>query len=1221
MAESDNGPTGRTIPSSKQRPWLPTSLRRPYLSALALFFILMAISIEALRQYSNRHHGLIHVRSYEDLARFTSGVYTYVPTAFAILAVALWNVCALDVLRLEPFFQLAKPNGVPGDILFTNYCFFYGIMAPIMAIRNRHWIVAAVSSTSIILRMMLPSVLSGLVDLDEPNIVFARHLDTWPSLVSLESQNTLLAHAANHLGNNASTHVDTFFAYQVPGYSMPPISMPAHSRPGTGTSTWELNQDIYWSDISCVEAQPIKVIPGKILDSQDGTPLLEWQIRNLSLRSSSGTEAASNCEIKISLNSTYPPNDRLPQLMYWEPLGSYGNSSAIFTWNGDGCTPFSLFGIYIDVNPTLNNLSSKASVFGCTSTYLRTNADITLPANTSIATATNISTSTTSLTSTDLGLAEFQRMLFTRLSLDGRRRLDQRESDFASFADAQSDRISLTQYQKDIGETWNQHFVASMNRFFNTTADPSRIAAKHSTWTIVYSVTSQTATLAEALLLSAALLLLVMFFLYPLRPSFLRSDPGPIAAQCALVTDMFTSLNHITDSGMDFCRATPRQLRRFSRSLWCKLVDGPNGKHIEITPRQGQAATVDNRAPRRMQLNTRPHFLTPLWFLIECLLMTGVLITFGIAFQFIRLDKFDTSDSTGTTVLWLFLDYGPTVVASMISSLFVSVHRHIGSIEPWVQLREGMATSKESLAANFGSHTSLTIWRQFRDKRPPLLVILSVICIFDFGLTIASSGMFEPSVDTWMDHTEVITAQYNTSAFGNPNIRTEFSGTNLISDVLLIGKPMLSWNTANLSFYPLGIDDPDAEYVDRAIYTARTRGVGVELQCGQASYSHSSSNASFWNYNSSVGTTKSSCTAEVQSPVALDTSSRTYNGSLYFSAALNSSRACQRSFAVGLEEINNTEIAHGGFATVFYCSPKLILGDFRLEFDLDGVVSHHQPIHASSITSGQMFQNASDSLSSFNDAFMRYAQIDNSWNALVTSQVYNILGSGSASRGSSSPHSHSHRPTHKHHHNLLPTTESQKQALVMRTVQLAYQTAFSSYISLQRDLYLSPLTSSGNTNTSVPATVTFAAWYIEPSNITIVVIIVILSVDLAILMGVFWLRHGHYSGPPFPRSIGSLIPWVLHSRMLNDVRGTSTWSEEKRNEHLQKLGHRYKFGNLGSADGRVGLDYDEKPAIEEEDHELATFGPPRRSRSSEPDIHLADDGGTLLNHSAHSSGT
>jgi hypothetical protein len=151
--------------------------------------------------------------------------------------------------------------------------------------------------------------------------------------------------------------------------------------------------------------------------------------------------------------------------------------------------------------------------------------------------------------------------------------------------------------------------------------------------------------------------------------------------------------------------------------------------------------------------------------------------------------------------------------------------------------------------------------------------------------------------------------------------------------------------------------------------------------------------------------------------------------------------------------------------------------------------------------------------------------------------------------------------------------------------------------------------------------VTFAAWYIEPSNITIVVIIVILSVDLAILMGVFWLRHGHYSGPPFPRSIGSLIPWVLHSRMLNDVRDTSTWSEEKRNEHLQKLGHRYKFGNLGSADGRVGLDYDEKPAIEEEDHELATFGPPRRSRSSDPDIHLANDGGTLLNHSAHSPDT
>jgi hypothetical protein len=651
------------------------------------------------------------------------------------------------------------------------------------------------------------------------------------------------------------------------------------------------------------------------------------------------------------------------------------------------------------------------------------------------------------------------------------------------------------------------------------------------------------------------------------------------------------------------------------------MIDGPDGKHIEITPRQGQAPRAENRAPGRMQLNTRPHFLTPLWFLIECLLMTGVLITFGISFQFIRLDKFDTSDSTGTTVLWLFLDYGPTVVASMISSLFVSVHRHIGSIEPWVQLREGMATSKESLAANFGSHTPLTIWSQFRDRRPPLLVILSVICIFDFGLTIASSGMFEPSVDTWTDHTKVVTAQYNTSVFGNPYIQTEFSGTNLISDVLLIGKPMLSWNTANLSFYPLGVNDPDAQYVDQAIYTAQTRGVGVELQCGQASYIHSSSNSSYWTYNASVDATVSSCTAEMQSPGALDTSSRTYNGSLYFSTALNSSRACQMSFTVGLGESNDTRISRGGFSTVFSCSPKIILEDFRLNFDIDGIVSYYQPIHASSITSGQMFQNASDSILSFNSAFMRYAQVDNSWNALVTSQVYNILASGSASQGSSSPHSHTHRPTHKHHHKLPPTTESQKQALVMRTVQLAYQTAFSTYISLQRDLYLSPLTLSGNTNRSVPAIVTSAVWYIEPSNATIVAIIVILSIDLAILMSVFWLRHGHYSGPPFPRSIGSLIPWVLHSRMLNDVRETSTWSGEKRNEHLRKLGHRYKFGNLGNADARLGLDYDEKPAIEEEGHELGIYGPLQPSRTGEPDINSTDSGGTLLSHSVHSSGT
>ncbi|OQE25106.1 hypothetical protein PENSTE_c006G02761 [Penicillium steckii] len=1211
MPEPENGP-GSPIPVGKTRYWLPTSLRRLYLSSLAALFILMAIAIEVIRQYSKRHHGLIHLKSYEELARFTSGVYTYIPTAFAILAVALWNICALDVLRLEPYFQLAKPEGAPGDILFTNYCFFYGIMAPIMAFRNRHWIVTCVSSTSIILRVMLPSIMSGLVNLDEINRTSARHLDTWPNLMSPAVQDNFFSKTSYNQVNGTSSALETVFSYQIHNYSMPPVSMPVHSRPGA--STWKLDQDIYWSNVSCMETHSIDVFPTKLPwnDTSSSSYILNWKIDNLSIPSPPGADADSKCEVSISLNSTYAQVHQLPHILQWETLDSRGDSSvaSAFSWNRDECQDFALFGLSIDADNTWKKVASKATVLACKPNYFRTRADIILPANSTMAHATNISDSELSLTSTELDIAGFRKRISSQFYQNGIQIGENSNSNVASsviyfnntMTYLEPNRFNLARQEQEISRLWNRGFITLIDQFFNTTTDPERVRAKHTTLTVIYAVNSRTALIAEALMLVVSLLLMLMSVLYPLRPNFLLSDPGSIAAQCALITDMFPSLNPITDADVKFDQASPRQLRHFSRSLWCRFIDGPTGKYIEITHRQGQSTSVKTQVPPKKQRNSRPHFLTPLWFLLECLLMAGVLAAFGISFQFIRLDKLDTSDSAGTTIIWLFLDYGPTVIASMISSLFVSVHRHIGSIEPWVRLREGMALSKDSLAVNFGSYTPLTVWSQFREKKPPLLIILSVICILDFGLTIASTGMFEPSVDKWKENTQAITTLYNTSSFGNPQLRTDFSGTTLISDVLSMGRPLLSWSAANISFYPLGINDPSAEYMDMSIYTSRTRGVGVELQCEPASHSHNSSRQSFWTYNLPGSENGSTCSATLQHPALHDIQPNPFNGSLYFGNVVNSSHTCQKSFVVGWksEDVNLFEDADE-FSGVFYCAPTIMIRDFKVNFDLNGVISRYQPILGSSITSGEMFQNVSNGLLTFNDAFTRHAQIPNSWNTVLISQVYNILEFNSTANYASRPNRHSNRLSHSYLHKSIQQTATQRQDLFIRTLQLAYQTAFSSHISLQRDAYLTHVRPSKSTSTHVPAVVTSAVWYVTPSNATIGVIIAFLSIDLAVLMGVFWLRHGHYSGPPFPRSIGSLIPWITHSRLLNDVRGTSSWSEEKRTTHLKQLGHRYRFGDFGGSHARVALDHDEKSSLHEEGYELDQY---RLSRQTE----VAPDG-------------
>ena len=79
---------GITSMSAKIR-WLQTSLRRPFIFTVAVLFLPIAIALEYLCRFSNHNNGLVHLKSYILLGQFTSGMYTYAPTAFAVLAAAL----------------------------------------------------------------------------------------------------------------------------------------------------------------------------------------------------------------------------------------------------------------------------------------------------------------------------------------------------------------------------------------------------------------------------------------------------------------------------------------------------------------------------------------------------------------------------------------------------------------------------------------------------------------------------------------------------------------------------------------------------------------------------------------------------------------------------------------------------------------------------------------------------------------------------------------------------------------------------------------------------------------------------------------------------------------------------------------------------------------------------------------------------------------------------
>ena len=60
-----------------------------------------------------------------------------------------------------------------------------------------------------------------------------------------------------------------------------------------------------------------------------------------------------------------------------------------------------------------------------------------------------------------------------------------------------------------------------------------------------------------------------------------------------------------------------------------------------------------------------------------------------------------------------------------------------------------------------------------------------------------------------------------------------------------------------------------------------------------------------------------------------------------------------------------------------------------------------------------------------------------------------------------------------------------------------------------------------------------------------------------------------------PTSLGTLLPWIIHSRILKDFAGTAHLSNELRDEYLASLGKRYQFGWFVDEQGMVRLGLEE----------------------------------------------
>lgn len=116
-------------------------MKLPVLGSVFVVTLVLIAGLELLSQISMNNGnggGLVFAKTVDDIPMGYTFVYLYLPTVVAVIYSMTWSWIDLDTKRLEPWFQLSKPEGATAEhSILLQYPFDFLPLVPIKAARRR----------------------------------------------------------------------------------------------------------------------------------------------------------------------------------------------------------------------------------------------------------------------------------------------------------------------------------------------------------------------------------------------------------------------------------------------------------------------------------------------------------------------------------------------------------------------------------------------------------------------------------------------------------------------------------------------------------------------------------------------------------------------------------------------------------------------------------------------------------------------------------------------------------------------------------------------------------------------------------------------------------------------------------------------------------------------------------------------------------------------------
>ncbi|KAE8396355.1 hypothetical protein BDV23DRAFT_143895 [Aspergillus alliaceus] len=1123
--------------------WRPATLRGPYLGSLGGLMLAMLISLGGVYLGSAARGGLAVFSSTEDIAPAKQVAYTFVPMVLGVIIGVMWSFTEYDALRLEPYFLLSNPKGTSADVLLLNYVFGHFTTTPFRAARNRHWVALCVSVLSILLQLVLPVVLGNLVNAEVVSVHVPQTLKTWPKLINLDTHAYWSFREMTYKAFSAYHAQSPFDPIGPRKYTIPPVL--TYWDSGSEEDMWKLNQSVYWAEVSCAYIRGdglfhslqsginVSAGPELVLSGGDDGQL------------ASASKAFESCTVR-------PDQEEFAN-------NTQARSWKFLRWSAKSqlCGQFDLIGVAVNVGSdeqrSSNEPSRQLKPFGCSVNYMTAEAEVTLYANGSVAKIDMDPDAASDLSELDFDTTKFSSSLL-RMVLS------------TNNPDLQDDSpASQILYTKDIwfevDHAVSQAFVPLMSRTFDlrhtVQVDGIRIVQR-----VALLVQPSSVRIAGVILGFGVMVVAGLLYLYPRRSNFLGSNPASIASMCCIATDVLdeASLEKLSQMGLEVL--STRQLRLILRKCSCRWRETMKGKRLVIT--LPDESTPQSTRKFRRRTDPPPPFLMIPIFILEIsaffAALGGILVILTKSWEYGCFPPLTDIKVDDLRSLWMLL---PPASAAFMRGLYISVYQNFTILEPWFILQKGNATARTSLLLDYGSQSPFAVTLKCFNRRYLLLGLVSLTCILNTILTVLASALFALEY-TPMATKDVVKSVYDDRSYTIGNHTWILAEADVFQSSIYTGISTLPWTTATHSLLPVQTNMTEDQWA-----TSPLIGIGANLTCQPLSVADHRSNdilshAAYWKYSPS-GYPNTTCQISAQES-ALGGFKRIFN--VDFIAPTESDQShplCQRPGIIVVAQSNEAglDVVPPENTAALYCESSATIQSFLSTFDLRGYIETFSPINETSIVEGPMFANVTASLANYNRAFAnpldsnithypprdRHKILQN-WFGLLAAHVYKQMNT-----------------------NDLKTIDID---LLIEAATTVYQTVFATDVTLHRDFHFKRL----DAPVLIPdATIFDTFMSFIPVRPAFLVVFMIIAYDTFVLMYVFITRRRRFDFPRSPRAIGSMIPWIAKSKMLDDFRDMYTWSVSEREAHLAKLDKTYTLIRTDLSDAKWTYALDEEPSL------------------------------------------